>query len=861
MSTINGGNQADLLIGTSTADTIHGGNGSDLILGGGGNDDLSGDNGNDIVSGGTGNDSIEGGNGTDLLTGDDGDDDLDGGNGSDILTGGAGDDSLDGGNGLDTAVYLRNLSSYRFTLLGDGTILVTDLDNGDVDTVRNVELFVFTDAIRTASNLPFTSDTLDYSWTTQGVTVDLAAGTASGPEIGNQTISGYVNVIGGSGDDVIIGDAQDNELFGNDGNDLLGGAQGNDLLDGGNGLDRAGYAQATAGINVALAAGIVTVGTSTDTLRSMEFVRGGDFADTYDATGFSGASTNAGSNGTFNEFEGRGGDDTITGNGNTRVSYVNATAGVTVDLVAGTATGDASVGSDTILGGVNAVRGSQFNDDLRGTSGNDTLEGLDGDDFLGGGPGSDTLNGGAGFDTAGYGMAGGPVDVDLVAGTATVGPDTDTLIGIDAVNGSAFNDVLRGHGNANTLNGNDGNDFLIGRLGDDTLNGGNGIDTARFFGARSLYTFAPGQVIGPDGTDTTNGVEVLQFDDAFMLGFGITPINLTNYTFPNGNPLFGRSVADNLTMGTNANGRLINLGGDIDTLTLGLAGQTYSLNLVNVENLVGASGNETVNFTAAANNLSVDMSFGADTVNLSSFNDVITVRNVETVTDTGGTDTVTFVHDDAFVNQSFNLGVGQGDTLILAGSNSNFSLTIGGDMTVVGATVSGNEDVNLLNVQGGSTFDLGAGIDALHLYNNGVNVNVVTVENVESVDAVGFDSDQITIAGNTSGITTVTAAGGADLMWASPDEDHFRYISIGDSPHVAGLRDTVTGFDAAEDVFVFEGSQFAGTLTWELTTFGGQQIVRVDFNGDVVGDIGWDAAIEVDGLVGTLTNDNFLHIA
>ena len=493
MSTINGGNQADLLIGTSTADTIHGGNGSDLILGGGGNDDLSGDNGNDIVSGGTGNDAIEGGNGIDLLTGDDGDDDLDGGNGADILAGCAGNDSLDGGSGFDTAIYLRQLDDYQFTLLADGSIRITDLDSGEVDTVRNVKLLVFLDAIRSADDLPFASDTLDYSWTTQGVTVDLAAGTASGPEIGNQTISGYVNVIGGSGDDVIIGDAQDNELFGNDGNDLLGGAQGNGLLDGGNGLDRAGYAQATAGINVALAAGIVTVGTSTDTLRSMEFVRGGDFADTYDATGFSGASTNAGSNGTFNEFEGRGDNDIITGNGNTRVSYVNATAGVTVDLVAGTAIGDTSVGSDTILGGVNAVRGSQFNDDLHGTGGNDILEGQDGDDFLGGGPGSDTLNGGAGFDTAGYGMAGGPVDVDLVAGTATVGPDTDTLIGIDAVNGSAFNDVLRGHGNANTLNGNDGNDFLIGRLGDETLNGGNGTDTARFFGARSAYTFAPGK--------------------------------------------------------------------------------------------------------------------------------------------------------------------------------------------------------------------------------------------------------------------------------------------------------------------------------------------------------------------------------
>ena len=43
-------------------------------------------------------------------------------------------------------------------------------------------------------------------------------------------------------------------------------------------------------------------------------------------------STNAGSNGTFNVFVGGGGDDTITGNGNTQVQYFNATSGVLITL-------------------------------------------------------------------------------------------------------------------------------------------------------------------------------------------------------------------------------------------------------------------------------------------------------------------------------------------------------------------------------------------------------------------------------------------------------------------------------------------------------------------------------------------------
>ena len=60
-------------------------------------------------------------------------------------------------------------------------------------------------------------------------------------------------------------------------------------------------------------------------------------ADTYNATGYglAGAANVSTSNGNFNQFEGLGGDDTITGNGNTRVIYFNATAGVTITLGAG----------------------------------------------------------------------------------------------------------------------------------------------------------------------------------------------------------------------------------------------------------------------------------------------------------------------------------------------------------------------------------------------------------------------------------------------------------------------------------------------------------------------------------------------
>ena len=65
----------------------------------------------------------------------------------------------------------------------------------------------------------------------------------------------------------------------------------------------------------------------------MEAVRGTNFDDLYDATGFGDVgAVNVGSLGTFNDFAGAGGNDTIIGNGNTRLNYQLAAGSVTADL-------------------------------------------------------------------------------------------------------------------------------------------------------------------------------------------------------------------------------------------------------------------------------------------------------------------------------------------------------------------------------------------------------------------------------------------------------------------------------------------------------------------------------------------------
>ena len=219
----------------------------------------------------------------------------------------------------------------------------------------------------------------------------------------------------------IFGDANNNTLTGTNGNDVFQGFGGNDTINGGLGNDRSVYTDATGGITVDLAAGTVTgLGVGTDTLIGIEQIQGSNFADHYSAAGFTGVSGVPGTPAGFNSFEGMGGDDVIVGAVNiqgqmlTRISYASATAAVTVDIAAGTATGNASVGSDSFIN-VNAVVGSAFNDVLRGSDNpNGTYEQYEGR------AGDDLIDGRGGYDFAVYNndpTTTSGITVNLAAGT------------------------------------------------------------------------------------------------------------------------------------------------------------------------------------------------------------------------------------------------------------------------------------------------------------------------------------------------------------------------------------------------------------------------------------------------------------
>ncbi|MDP3960931.1 MAG: Hint domain-containing protein [Pseudorhodobacter sp.] len=400
MATINGTAGDDTLTGTSGQDTINGFDGNDLLSGGAGDDRLYGGNGNDTLIGGAGadrlygdagldtvdysasgaavtvnlgsgargiggdaeqdryyaienitgsadDDSLTGNAGDNVLAGGAGDDTLTGGDGNDLLSGGTGDDRLYGGNGNDTLIG----GAGKDRLYGDAGL-----------------------------------DTVDYSTSGAGVTVDLGSGARGiGGDAEQDRYYNIENLTGSAYADSLTGNAGDNVLSGGAGNDTLTGGDGNDLLSGGTGDDQ------------------LYGGLGDDTLM------GGAGADVLNA-----------------------------GAGMDYADYSGSDAGVSINLTTGATSGGEAQGD--VLAGVDGIIGSDFDDTLvgfdgqglsgdvytnvfYGGGGNDYIDGMAGDDSLYGGTGNDTIRGGAGNDL----LVGGDGNDYIYAGAG------DTVVGSENI--------------------------------------------------------------------------------------------------------------------------------------------------------------------------------------------------------------------------------------------------------------------------------------------------------------------------------------------------------------------------------------------------------------------------------------------
>ena len=409
------------------------------------------------------------------------------------------------------------------------------------------------------------------------------------PETETFTGSESADILVGTGlADRILGLGGDDNLTGGEGDDLLQGGLGNDVLQGGGGIDTAEYSDGVAGVIVDLKTGIVTGGAGADSLSGIENVTGSAFNDRL--TGFTGV----------NVLDGGDGDDQLSGFGD----------------------------DDSLIGGL----------------GNDTLFG---------GAGNDRIDGGIGRDTASYkgAIAGGGVTVNLLTGTSSGAQGNDTLIKIEDLIGSDFDDVLTGDKGANQINGG---------VGNDSLNGGLGNDTVSYAGTASAVTVSllAGQATGGAGTDQLLGFENItgsDFNDS-LTGDGGDNILVGGA----GNDLLdGQAGVDTADYKTAKAAVTADLGAG--TATLGLEVDS----LVSIENLIGSKFSDSLTGGLGGNMLDggrgkdlIIGGIGADHLTGGAGNDVFryltlgdsALAAMDLITDLGGKDRIDLSALDADAN-------------------------------------------------------------------------------------------------------------------------------------------------------------------------------------------------------------------
>ncbi|MGI9216741.1 MAG: beta strand repeat-containing protein [Hydrogenophaga sp.] len=869
-----GGGGSDTLNGAGGNDTLSGGAGNDVLIGGAGNDTLIGDQGVDtaiyqattaaitvnLASGTVTGDAVQ--VGTDQLFQVEG---VRGGSGADTFNaqgfgsfspnpgflgtfnefqGMGGNDTIIG-NGDTRLLYSLSTGSVNInmaagTAIGNGSV-GTDVFSGvayvrggssaDTYDASGLNPTAFNEFEGQGGNDTIVGNgntRLSFLQATAGVSVNMATGAMSGDaSVGTDVFSGVNALRGSNFDDTLVGGRDTVDDY-----EEFDGRGGNDLIVGGSEIDRARYDTVsdvmTVGINVNLAAGVV-VGDATyigtDTLSSVEMVRGTGLADTFNATGFSGASANAGSSGTFNEFEGMGGNDTIIGNGDTRISYSRSSTGVNVNLGTGTAS-DGFGGVDSFTG-VSRARGSNFNDTLTGAGGAEKFEGRDGNDTINGGDGNDTLDGGNGNDT----LLGGNGN-DLLLG----GAGADTLIGgsgNDTMDGGAITDLVNyfdlnlvsyasstaavninlatgvatdGLGgtdsllNINFVVGGSGHDSITGSAdlifeqfeggnGNDTIDGGTIDATSQTNSNRVTYQNASGAVVVnlANGTATGQGSDTLvninhvrgsSFDDTL---YGSDATLTEQFEGRAGNDTIdglggfdmarydsaAAGVLVDLVGGTAADGQ-----GGIDTLLNieGIRGSAFDDTLIGglatndaLEVFMGNAGSDFIEGGSGFDRIDYTTSTSGATVNLATgtasdgMGGTDMLQNIEAVRGTAYNDTITGSLEANELSGDAGddtLDGGEGHDTLVGGAGADLMLGGLGDDVILARTAATRPSD--YGSQGSDTVDGGDGTDVLGLMGVRADYNVVKTGAVQytfthlldgavvtatSIEQVVFDAD------------------------------------------------------------------------------------------------------------------------
>lgn len=723
------------------------------IIGGSAGDNLTGNGNANVLTGNAGNDT---------LTGSSGDDTYIFGNawGNDAITEIA-------GAGTDTLNFSAATTNLTVTVgsgaITDGTSHLTQASTSaeNVTTGSGNDTFVFQNGATLGGiiNSGTGTNTLDYSAYTTGVTVNLLTGTATG----TASIQSISNVTGGSGDDALTGNDNDNVLAESLGIDTLTGNGGNDTYKlsfttiGANsplvtvheatagGTDTLDLSGTTVNLRFNIGSDPATGGTISTNLidvgsqtlvtqpnTQVENLIGGSAPDSFDFQ-------NAGSiAGTVNG-----------GGGENKLNYSAYATSVSVNLLAGTATGTSGIQAiANVTGGLgdDSITGDNNNNILvggisgaTGTDGNDTLTGNGGNDFynfLGANWGQDVINEATsgGTDTLSFTAVTAALTFNIGANTITDGTNNVTqsdtaaedLIGGSNADTFVFQDgaslagTIDGGGNPglapntldysayttavtvnlltgaatgtagvsniSTLLGGAGNDSLTGDDNANVFTGNAGDDTFVGNGSNDTYKFNDNW-----GNDTFNEATGGGID---TLDFSAVTANVT-FTVGTSNVTDGTSTLTQAD--TSVEGIIAGAGDDTFVFPDG-ASVPGALN--------GGGGNNTLDYSAYTTAVSVNLltSAATGTASIASFSNVI-----------GGSSNDTLIGNDAGNVLTGNAGNDSltgnaGDDALTGGlGDDTYKFTANwGDDTLNEATGGNSDTVDFSSISTPMTFTVGS---------------------------------------------------------------------------------------------------------------------------------------------------------
>ena len=342
-----------------------------------------------------------------------------------------------------------------------------------------------------------------------------------------------------------------------------------------------------------------------------------------------------------------------------------------------------------------------------GGSGTDTLisiENITGSSFndtLQGDAFNNVLDGGLGNDYVSYSSAHGSVTIDL-GGFATGAAGFDTLISIENAIGSGFADTIIGNNFNNVIASGGGNDYIVASLGSDVIDGGFGTDTVSYTTLTSAISLGAFGVVtkSPGVTDQLIGVETI-----IATSSNQDTINLS------------------LATGPAAVSTTVNLAGALNNVQVNLSGGAPAINLtaLQFENVVGSGVADTITGNNLANNLSgnggndiIAGGFGNDTIAGGLGNDTLT----------GNADNDFFVFG--------NIGAGNRDTITdLYAVQDTIMLTNSFDATVPNSVANGIRGLTFVggnlagNVLSSASFFRGVGLTGSGIFNpTGIYVDI-----------------------------------------------------------------------------------------------------------------------------------------